>query len=391
MGRPRKRQKTDADPSAASKQPASPPRPIQPAPEPIRDQPISPDIIDPSLAMIADERAQFESICNGPIAQTIRCDRQTSIQDGQIPGLHSANSDSSHSQNGVPTPDSFDPFGTSYPTDVAQWPDFSTLAMLPIPVDDKYAPFEPNATSPADPDANPEALSNLPSVPACPCLPNLYLTLSTLSTLSNFPFNQQTISTIEAGYRTARGVIYCPVCPQKFDTGSSNLMLGCTLLNVLADQWNRFRKLGADELRKAFGTSEQQQKFVTAKEGLEWRTFAHRMLRAYVFADHAIPLPPGTDRSPSTRSIPAVETDETANTTVPALTLLGLVDALTKRQRQWHRLDEPTDEFPDRVTPDLQQGHMVGHSHDSPGKHLCLEIVNHARCIVSQLDGPPLH
>jgi len=388
MGRPRKRQKTDSDPPATSKQAASPPRPIQPAPEPIREQPINPDIIDPSLAAMTDDRAQFGSICTVPITQPVRSNRQTSLQDNQIPVLHSGNSDSSRSQNGVPTPDALDLAGIAYPTDVAQWPDFSTLDMLPLPVEDKWRGFDMDPSLPTDPDANPETLSNLPSVPPCPCLPNLYLTLSTMSTLSSFPFNQQTINTIETGYRTAKGVIYCPVCPQKFDTGSSNLMLGCTLINVLADQWNRFRKLGVESLRKAFGSPDQQRNFVTTKEGLEWRTFAHRMLRAYVFGDHAIPVPPGTNRSPATSSEATIETDETASGNVPSLTVLGLVDALTRRQRQWHRLDEPTDEFPDRVTPDLQQGHIVGQSHDSPGKHLCLEIVNHARCIVSHLDGP---
>lgn len=391
MGRPRKRQKTDSDPPAATKQATSPPRPIQPAPEPIREQPISPDIIDPSLSMLTNERTQFENICNGPMAQTIRNNRQLSFQDGQMPALHSGNSDSSHSQNEVPTPDSFDPFSTSYPTDVANWPDFSTLDMLPLPVEDKYGAVETGSTTQADPDVNPEALSNLPPVPACPCLPNLYLTLSTLSTLSSFPFNQQTISTIEAGYRTAKGVIYCPVCPRKFDTGSSNLMLSCTLITVLADQWNRFRKLNVEDLRKAFSSPDQQKSFVTAKEGLEWRTFAHRMLRAYVFGDHTIPPPPGSDTSSSPIPMAMADTDEAANTKIPSLTLIGLVDALTRRQKQWHRLEEVTDEFPDRVTPDLQQGHMVGHSHDNPGKHLCLEIVNHARCIIDHLDGPQLH
>jgi len=390
MGRPRKRQKTDSDLAATSKQATSPPRPIQPAPEPVRTQQIHPDIIDPSLSMMTTERAQFENICNAPMAQTIRTDRQTAIHDNQIPALHSGHSDSSHSQTGVPTPDSLNPCTIQYPTDVAQWPDFSTLEMLPLPVEDKFSGIQPDLAALNDPDANPEALSNLPSVPACPCLPNLYLTLSTMSTLSSFPFNRQTIDTIETGYRTAKGVIYCQVCPQKFDTGSSNLMLGCTLINVLADQWNRFRKLGVEDLRKAFGTLEQQHNFISTKDGLEWRTFARRMLRAYVFGDDTIPLPPGSDYSPPISSTAPAGSDNPENTNRPSLTLLDLVDSLTRRQRQWHRLDDPTDEFPDRVTPDLQKGYMVGHSPASPGKHLCLEIVNHARCIVSHLDRPLL-
>lgn len=378
MGRPRKRQKTDDEPAFAGRQTAVSPRPIQPAtPRVSHDRSIRPDTIDPTLTVAHEERAQFENICNGPVAQSIRTQGKTSNQTAPALGLPSSYSDTSPSQNEIPTPDAFDPFDTSYPTDVAQWPDFSTMDMLPLPVEDKFSGIEPGGVG-QDPDVNPDALSNLPSIPACPCLPNLYLTLSTLSTLSNFPFDQSTIRTIQSGYKTARGVIYCPVCPQKFDTGSSNLMLGTTLLNVLSDQWNRFRKLSVDELRKSFGSLGYQQSFVTFKGGQEWRHWQHSMLRAYVFGDQPIPVPPGATAPPSPSS--------------PPLTLMGLADSLERRQRQWHKLEAASDEFPDRVTPDLQSGHMVGHSVDHPGKHLCLEIVNHAKCIVqslaSSLDGP---
>ncbi|KAK6367123.1 hypothetical protein LTR64_007983 [Lithohypha guttulata] len=373
MGRPRKRQKTDDEPPTPSQKRgvATSPRPIQPAVAKIGlEQPCQAEIIDPALAVMHNERSQFENICTAPVAQAIRSQRTTSNQSNGTPVLDTG---TPPSQNRAPTPDTFDIFNTAYPTDVAQWPDFSTLEMLPLPVGDKFSGVEPDGLSSIDPDVNPEALSNLPSVPACPCLPNLYLTLSTLSTLSSFPFTRQTINTVESAYKTAKGVIYCPVCPQKFDTGSSNLMLACTLLNVLADQWNRLRKLVPDELRKSFGTVESQKSFVTTKEGQEWRLFVHNMIRAYAFGDAAIPTPPG---------VPASAPD-----TYPPLTLNGLCNALERRQRQWHRLDEATSEFPDRVTPELQAGHLVG-DEDNPGKHLCLEIVNHAKCIVNALDKP---
>lgn len=380
MGRPRKRQKTDDDAPNPSKSALSPPRPIQPAPEIVQEPSFPMDIIDPNLALMGDERSEFENICNGAMAQTIRISRQASLQDQTTPAL-SGMSDASISQPGAPTPDQFDILSKPYPTDVAQWPDFSTMEVLPLPVEDKWRGTESTADTQFDPDANPEALSNLPSIPACPCLPNLYLTLSTMSTLSSFPYTEQTIQTVETAFKTAQGVIYCSVCPQKFDTGSSNLMLACTLLNVLSDQWNRWRMLGVDELRRAFGTSAQQQSHPSTKEGLEWRKFAHQMLRAYAFGDAPIPALPG-----SSSMLPAVKSQlplDQNNT--PTLTLTALVDALTRRQRQWHGLDELTDEFPDRITPDLTHGHMIG---DHPGKHLCLEIVEHARCIVKKLDGP---
>lgn len=348
--------------------------------------------IDPSLTPAHQERAQFENICNAPMAQTVRTQRTTLSQSHNTPGMHSNHSETSPEQNGIATPaEDFDVFNTVYPTDVAQWPDFSTLDMLPLPVEDKYSGVEPDFQPVLDPDADPNALSNLPVTPACPCLPNLYLTLSTMSTLSSFPFTQQTINTIESGYKTARGVIYCHVCPQKFDTGSSNLMLGCTLLNVLSDQWNRVRRLGVEDLRKAFAP-QAQTKFITTKEGQEWRLFAHNLVRAYVFCDQPIPTPPGLP-------LPATEA-------YPPLTLKCLCDALERRQRQWHRLAAATDEFPDRymttvsncwpdpslttyrITPDLQAGHIVGQQDGQGGKYLCLEIINHAKCVIDKLNNP---
>lgn len=334
MGRPRKRQRTEDDPAPQLhiRPLATSPRPIQPA-MPDVPQSYSMDI-DPSLAPSHQERAQFENVCNGPVAQTIRSQRTTSLQNQNTPGMRSTHSETSPEQNGIHTPvEDFDIFNTAYPTDVAQWPDFSTMDMLPLPVEDKYSGVEPEFLPALDPDADPTALSNLPVTPPCPCLPNLYLTLSTMSTLSSFPFTQQTINTIESGYKTARGVIYCPVCPQKFDTGSSNLMLGCALLNVLSDQWNRLRRLGVEDLRKAFAP-QARATVIGTKEGQEWRTFAHNLIRAYVFGDQPIPTPPGTH-------LPMTEQ-------YPPLTLQALCDALERRQRQWHRLATLTDEFPDR-------------------------------------------
>lgn len=393
MGRPRKRQKTEDEPPASSRQQATSPRPIQPAAGRVSlEQNYNGNSIDPSLSQANDDRSQFENICNGPMARTVRTQRNSSMHDNQSPSLHSSTSDNSHSQNSIPTPAAFDPFGTSYPTDVANWPDFSTLKTLPLPVEDNWRGLEPDSVDPLDPDVNPDALSNLPPVPGCPCLPNLYLTLSTLSTLSSFPFTQQTIQTIESSYRTARGVIYCSVCPQKFDTGSSNLMLGSTLLTVLADQWHRFRKLGVDEIRKSFGTSEQQQSFITTKEGMQWRHFAHQVIRAYAFGDAPIPTPPGSTCPPAMNSSVTNGIDDGSNNKYAPLSLMGLCDSLTRRQRQWHHLEEVTDEFPDRLAPDLAAGHLVGETKNQAGHYLCIEIANRARCLVDRLEGPtPCH
>ena len=366
----------DSEPAAVEHSVTSPQRPLQPAPEP---QSYFNSDIDPDLmpTLVNEERRQAEAICRAPLAQTMRIERQA--YDDGLPGLHLTHSESSHSPNGAPTPSTAD--HTIYPTDVAQWPDFSTLEMLPLPVEDKYEAFQ-DQNMPIDPDVNPEALSNLPSVPACPCLPNLYLTLSTLSTLSSFPFNQQTIQTIQTACRTAKDVIYCPICPQKFDSGSANLMLGTTLLNVLADQWNRLKKLGVADLRKAFGKDYESAR-ISTKEGEEWRNFAKQLLRAYVFGDASIPTPP-KDRT----NLMGPEHESPASTQVAQITLMSLCEALTRRQRQWHRLDEVTDEFPDRVTPDLAHNHAAGHTGSNAEKFLCLDIAEHAKSLAASLDGP---
>lgn len=384
MGRPRKRQKTDEETTPTNRQVSSPPKPIQPAPEYAATHTTEPGLnfsIDPNLSSIDAERTQFENICNGPVARSIRSQHQSSMQD--TPGLHSGHSDTSQSVNGAPTPSSLDSANMQYPTDFSQWPDFSTLDTLPMPVQDKWRGHELDESHPYDPDADPNALSNLPSAPSCPCLPNMYLTLSTLATLSSFPFTNDTIQTLVTAHRTAKAVIYCNMCPQQFQSGSSNLMLSCTLLNVIAHQWNRLKHISVDELRKSFGTPEHQNNFPSIREGNEWKMFAHQMLRAYVFGDKPIPSPPIATNSPRS----ATSSEDKGQ--MVSLTLVSLVDSLTRRQRQWHHLDEPTDEFPDRVVAELEHGHFVGEHEGRPGAHLCLEIIQHARALVNKLDGGP--
>lgn len=261
-----------------------------------------------------------------------------------------------------------------YPLSVADWPDFSTVEPS-WSVEDQWRRLSPTLI---DPDANYEALSNLPAVPACPCLPNLYLNLSSVAGLASFPFSYQTVGIIEAAYRAAKAVIYCPICPQQFNTGSQNLMLACTLLNVLADQWSRLGKLGIHEIMRGFGATDYIHQPPTTKQGAEWREFTIQLKRAYVFGSEAIPIPPSPNLASSS-----------ANGRCPDITLMGLAEALMRRQRQWHRLDEATDEFPDRVTPDLTNGHIVGSgASEAGGKFLCIEIVTHAMCIIKALNKP---
>jgi Fungal Zn(2)-Cys(6) binuclear cluster domain len=286
MGRPKKRQKTDEDDSesrTASSLNATSHLPHA--------------AIDPNLSPADIERTNFQNICPGPLAQTVRqsaasYSRRSNTVDTTPPSDHPT------------TPPDSELYTSSYPTDYSLWPDFSDTN-VPLPVLDGYGTKEidlgssgssGSSTYAVDPDVNPSYLQSLPAVPDCPCLPNLYLTLSTLSTLSAFPVSFHTLTTLQAAHRTARAVLYCAVCPQKFQSGSQNVMLSGTLLTVLVDQWHRVLKCPPIDLRRGFAdpTDDTQ---LSQLQRLEWRTFAYDLIRHHVFGDRPYPI---TQRIPIT-------------------------------------------------------------------------------------------
>lgn len=395
MGRPRKRQKMDESPEDKE----------QPAPK--QQQPLS--CGQPGVkphhkqCQKAIARTEFENVCNGPISQSIR--RSAAV----------SNTSNSTSQGSSSTPPHDAPrtprdgdlvSNVSYPTDVALWPDFSDMTMLPVPVQESHEYEENNASidlpNPAiDPylaaqhhnlDPNQAYLSQLPATPDCPCLPNLYLTLSTLSTLSAFPVSSGTIDTLLSAHRTGRSVIYCNICPQKFQTGSQNVMLSSMLITVLADHWHRVKKATAIDLRNGFTDDKNNTAVIdvdsnmTIRQELEWRTFGYKLVRACVFNDAPVPSPPGSNRPVSSPS---------------PYTLSDLCCALERRQKQWHGIETETGEFPERMTTDLARGHTLGmtleeireceeHARTQGDDGLlCLRIVKHARMIMRSLDGGP--
>lgn len=427
MGRPRKRQKADQDESHHAR-PRSHSPPTQPHPEPA---------IDPELTAKFSERADFENVCTGPVAQTIKraSNQKYRNMSNTFPNMSSSQTSVSGSSRTPPydqpqtPPDGVPISNISYPTDATLWPDFSEMSMLPMPMQDRQTKeniifFDPrnpdNPSVPYDADADPSTLLNLPSVPECPCLPNSYLTLSTLSTLSAFPVSSGTIDTLLQAHRTTKASLYCVVCPQKFQSGSQNVMLNSVLINVIADHWHRVRKATAQDLKKGFGSSPDTtiadmspsggssnnssgsgSPTMTVHEELEWRTFGHRLIRAHVFGDAPIPQPPDTP-SPRRSHTPSVS----------AVTLLSALSAFERRQKQWHDQEQWTGEFPKRFSTDLQRGYTVGmtledierchqqmrrEKEDNHGGHgggdqddfLCLKIVETGRRIVTSLDTPP--
>lgn len=411
MGRPRKRQKMDQDGGAASDQtrPRSRSPLIQLHPEPA---------IDPELTAKFSERANFENVCTGPVAQAIK--RTSNQQYKNIPSS-CPNTSSSHTsttgrsrspsddQPRTP-PDGVPSTNISYPTDATLWPDFSEMSALPMPMQDRqrnenlifFDPTNPEHPSvPYDPDADPSTLSNLPSIPLCPCLPNSYLTLSTLSTLSAFPVSSGTIDTLLGAHRTTKASLYCGVCPQKFQSGSQNVMLSSVLINVIADHWHRVRKATAQELKTGFGSSPDvadnsstNTTTMTVLEELSWRTFGHNLVRAHVFGDAPVPQPPDVSSSanPNARAVLAAS----------PVTLLAVLTTFERRQKQWHEQEPWTGEFPQRFSTELHKGYTAGmtmaelekchHQNDqqkADDQFLCLRIVDAGRRVVMSLDTPP--
>ncbi|EXJ85437.1 hypothetical protein A1O1_05801 [Capronia coronata CBS 617.96] len=464
MGRPRKRRKVNDTPGhlnntsieatgnyiPAIHQSALPVQPPLPTLQPLQT---TVGQVDAELPALTIETANFEDICSAPISQAIkhshiqaRAQTHPRSPPCRDSGSDSAtrDSDSTLLYDGLATAPvdglaaGMATATTSYNTDVSQWPDFSDMTMLPMLVQDNHRKENRSPQSPAnffpgtdgndtfymgagaviDLDADPNSLAQLPAIPDCPCLPNLYLTLSTLSTLSAFPVSSGTIDTLLGAHRTGRGAVYCEVCPQKFQSGSQNVMLCGMLITILADQWQRVRKATAADLKSGFGTSTDGEGFLrptrptpgpdgeadsstsahtswtprsmSIEEDLEWRTFGYRLVRAHVFGDAPVPTPPGSP-------VPAKPT-----TPRPSYTLNDLCSALERRQRQWHGLEPGSDEFPARMTGDLSEGHTAGMTQielkrcedetlANGDEHLCLRIVGHAKTVMRSLDvSPPL-
>ena len=457
MGRPRKRQKTDDVPNNEEIPPARPAQSKSSQSQHAAQRPPQPPTIDPNLTEKDVERTSFQNLCGAAIAQSIRktshearmtAQRTSSKSNGNGNGgrnTHSSSKTSSYDDLETPPNGSGIPPDVGYPTDVSQWPDFSDLSMLPMLVQDSHehakASYEDsnpghsiaNGSTPysnymPDPDANPITLTQLPPVPACPCLPNIYLTLSTLSALSAFPVSSGMLDALMNAHRIARSVIYCPVCPQKMQSGSQNVFFSTTLITVVADHWHRVRKASAKELKVGFGSSDSESAVVdepmNVREDLEWRTFGYHLIRAYVFGDQGIPFPPTSTVMPAsatnrTSQIMPTHTSTSESDTSTIYTLDSLIQALERRQKQWH--DVAPFVHSQEFGPKL--GHTNGHNlpadahahaHEFPGGYtpgmtledikqceneyanaggkdegiLCLRLVKHNRMMLKSLEGP---
>ena len=259
----------------------------------------------------------------------------------------------------------------------------------------------------------------------------MYLTLSTLATLSSFPVAHQTIITLQTAARTARSVLYCDVCPRKFQTGMQNVMLLGTLVTVLADAWYRVRRLSAEELRDGFGpTTSSPFPSAPAPDQLptdisksplrtirrcEWLTFRHDLIRDNVFADVDTPIVPSGPEHPTSTPTRQAQTlpVEPISPPAPGTSLLTLLDAMTRRQTHWHNPETATSEFPTRLcsvhTSSIPEVYDMDHNpqqpqlsgltrmeideanshakvHEGNEAHFCLTLIDRARAAVRGLD-----
>lgn len=385
MGRPRKKQKL----SEAEGHPSDPV--VNGQPQPLLPQ-NSPDTSD----QVIRGKDRYSVPCPQVYSQYLRTHQlgsQTSFptEEGiwELQNTQNNNNDS----DATPPSDSPPTPYLSYPTSMEMWPDYSTMSQLPQMVADNHEP--PSDTSASISSASFESVTSLPPIPVCPCLPNLYLTLSTLSTIATFPVSNHTIESLLTATRTAHSVLYCAVCPQKFQSGMQNVMLLGTLLSVLADGWNRVRLAPAAELKKGFTNPHPGKNGpdlpLSPQESLSWRVFAHTLVRAHVFGDMISPTPfTLPDGSTSFSSCPF-----SCPKGIP-ITLSYLVEAMERRQKVWHEMHDDTREFPPRMAiSDFhhQISHMsVAEKHDLDMErdgHLCIRIVKGAARVVRGLGGPP--
>ena len=271
--------------------------------------------------------------------------------------------------------------------------------MLPHPVQDN----NPETSIFTEHSDSGEAI--IPAAPACACLPNSYLTLSSLSSLASFPISVHTIESLQTAHRTVHSVLYCPICPTKFQSGMQNVMMSGTVLTVLADNWHRVRKAPAEELRSGFSppraSSLAERPPLTEGQSEEWRTFAFHVLRANVFGDESTPFPPCHQSSTEHRPESILPIDHGVQQSHPLAsintsstpTLLSLVDAMERRQACWHGKMPDTGEFPKRMSQSALGEHMQGLTSEQLKEaemeqdgHLCLRLVQSARAVLRTLD-----
>ncbi|QSS54402.1 C6 finger domain-containing protein [Histoplasma capsulatum var. duboisii H88] len=167
----------------------------------------------------------------------------------------------------------------------------------------------------------PEAYRQLQPLSPCSCVSYMYLCLNSLSTLTCFPPSSQTLSTLYNAARNARGVIYCEICPQAFNSLVQNLMILGSLLNVIGDTWFKVSHMDAEQL----GRNVLSPAFIASlpsdpgERQRRWKRWLRHVVRHGVIGSAITPM---------------VDSVQEESSGCPSL--LSLIQELEARQRWWH-------------------------------------------------------
>ncbi|KAF7513363.1 hypothetical protein GJ744_009784 [Endocarpon pusillum] len=351
----------------------------------------------PSLAPVPDEDLLFDDF--GSFSNGIN-----HIDNDATPPSHS------------PTTPSLSAILESFPS-TFDWNDYLNTTNLPVSVSNACSPKIWTSTHlpPIASDGlathhyNPVVTSTLPPfTPSpvdlpCTCLPDLCLALSNLSTLTSLPMNPNTIETLQTATRTGHSVLYCPKCPQKFQSSMQNLMLLATLLSGIADSWSHILRASPQDLARGFSidpnvrtsTSTDPANSRTETEEAEWKLFAHYLIRQYVFGD----APPPGIHLPGICPILSSASSSACPSKPPLIILQNLCDAFERRQKTYHGLIAATGEFPrahhsteasatlGRVNCDKElRSKTSDATNHEKNDALCLRIVKGVRSTLALLD-----
>jgi len=206
----------------------------------------------------------------------------------------------------------------------------------------------------------------------CACLSSMYLSLSSLQSMQECVF-PGTLHSVREAIATAWAVLECVHCPQRFLTALHNVqMLGMFLMTV-AERYHRVMDWIEQEQHRATAANEKLSfqlgdlncstthlhtgdcigGFVVNLDPLEWRKLTKRVVR-----------------------------DEVRGTEVTRCSsLIGLLDALVARQKQWHFNLPPTD-MPRNIWITNNNPPIELVEKDAT----CLRLAREARSLIEKID-----
>lgn len=244
----------------------------------------------------------------------------------------------------------------------------------------------------------------------CACLPTLYLTLSNLTTMdATFPF-PTSLHPLREAMQTASRIIACPICPTRFITGLQNVSLLNALLMCLAERFAQILKAISTEasLLEAHNTSAPaSERKVKSFRLADLDTPQHLHTGSGsgglgCAAAFSISLSPAEWRSMAKKVVRA-EVHGPADGEGGRPHFLGLIAQMEERQDRWHRMppvqeDQPRDKDGVPMSRRLGRegpeegggdggGCQIGRAQvHGEGEHLCLKMLAGTRRMVDGFD-----